>query len=91
MKLLQVTIGASATRVSSTSIFCRQVIFQNNAGNACRVGDSTVSATKGVALAAAGATPGGSLNLGPGPGLEIDLKEFYIAGTQTDKIDVLYL
>jgi hypothetical protein len=51
------------------------------------VGDSTVSATKGFALAAAGAA-GSSITIGPFSGQQGDASQFYLFGTATQLIDV---
>lgn len=93
MPLLQVTLGAGATQVSTQNIFCRQIFFQNNAANVVRVGnDNTVSATKGMALApAAGGNPGGSLNSGPSPIYYTYLSDWWLFGTAAQVIDVLYI
>ena len=65
MHLLQITLGSGATPiipkavVPANSASWSMLIIQNNAGHVVRVGDSTVSATKGIALASG--SPGGSL------------------------------
>jgi len=86
--LIQVTLGAGATQVSSVSQLVNSVTFQNNAGHACRIGDSGVTATKGFALASG--SPGGSQTFGPFAVNNVDLFEFYIFGTAGDVIDVLW-
>jgi hypothetical protein len=95
MPLLQVTLGAGATQifpqgtaqgVTSPKNF---IVIQNNAANAVRVGDATVSATKGIQLASG--NPGGSLQLSPGtPGILGFGSGLYLFGTQNEVIDVLY-
>lgn len=82
---LQVTLGAAATQATTTPIlFCRWVTVQNNATHACRVGDSNVSSTRGIALAAAG----GTVTFGyPG----VVLSDIYISGTAADVIDIVYV
>ena len=87
IKLLQVTIGAAATQVSATSVPVRSVTFQNNAAHSCRVGDSTVTSSKGILIAQG--TPGGSNFTGTGNQYNTDLNEWWIAGTQNDVIDIL--
>ena len=47
-------------------------------------GDATVSAAKGILLAAAG----GTYNTGPISGQEGDASQFYLYGTQGDVIDI---
>lgn len=87
--LLQVTVGAAATQFTATSTPCRQVTIQNNAAHTMRIGDSTVSASKGIYLAAG--PGGGSENHGPLVAYAIDLSNFYVFGTQNDVLDVLYV
>jgi len=87
-KLLQVTLGAGATQISATSILCREIVFQNNgATNDMRVGDSTVSSTKGIKLLKAS----GSLTVGPLTENSEDLRDWYVFGTAADVIDILYM
>ena len=86
--LLQITLGAGATQISLTSMLVNQVTFQNNAGHSCRLGDATVSATKGLLLASG--SPGGSANFGPFSVNNADLTEWYIFGTAGDVIDILW-
>ena len=86
---LQITIGSGVTQVSTTSVPVKQVIFQNNGGtNTARVGGIGASSTVGAKLAISGGTP---LALGNGDAYCADLREFYIAGTQNDVIDVTYI
>lgn len=83
---IQVTIGASATQVSAI-LYCRWVVFQNNASHNIRIGDSTVTSSKGILLASG--TPGGSFTLQPDPQPEIiNLSQWYVSGTQNDVVDV---
>ena len=85
---IQVTLGASATQVTTVNTFARWVTVQNNAAAAMRVGDSTASSTKGINLAATG----GIYTFVPQstPSSGYDLSTFYIAGTATQVADVLY-
>lgn len=84
MKTYQVTIGAAATQFSTTNISVRQVIVQNNGSNTMRIGDAAVSTTRGAKLLA-----GGSLNLGPFTDHPEDLKNWWVAGTQNDVVDII--
>lgn len=86
----QVTIGAAATQISSTNLYCSSWTIQNNAAHSIRFGDSTVTSSKGLLLAAG--TPGGSFTSpasrnGSQPAPD-NLSQWYIAGTQNDVIDV---
>lgn len=89
VQLLQVTLTAAATQITTSNTFCKQIIIQNNAAHSCRIGDSTVSATKGILLAAG--TPGGTINSGPVDIYHTYLSDWWIFGTTSDKIDVLYI
>ena len=89
-KTIQVTIGASATQVSSTPLFCRFVVFQNNAAHVIHIGDVNVSSTRGIQLASG--SPGGSFTIPPTDQPSVgynNLALYYIAGTQSDVIDVV--
>jgi hypothetical protein len=85
---LQVTIGAGVTQVTTSSIPCRQVIFQNNATHNMRVGDANTTSSRGALLAAG--SPGGSLNAGTFTAMNVNLKECWVAGTQNDVLDIIY-
>ncbi len=90
-KTIQVTIGASATQISTTKILCSSWMIQNNAAHNIRFGDSTVTSSIGTLLAG-GTAPGGSYtSTGSTNGTQPvpdDLSQWYIAGTQNDVIDV---
>ena len=88
MKLLQVTIGAAATQFTTGDFPVRQLIVQNNATHSMRIGDYSVSATKGALLASG--SPGGSINMGPFYDSPENLKEWWVAGTQNDLVDILF-
>lgn len=90
MHSIQVTNTGAATRFSTTSVRIREIYCENNAGNVMRVAGSTVSASVGVSLTASG-VPASVLHLGPTPGLNMDLQDFYVFGTANDKLDVLYV
>lgn len=81
---IQVTIGASATPISATNLYCQSFVVQNNAAHVIRVGDSTTSTTKGTQV-----TVGSSVSWLPtSPAAAYNLAQWYIAGTQNDVIDV---
>lgn len=88
--LLQVTLGAGATQISSANTLIRQITFQNNAAAVMRLGDSTVSATKGVSLVSGGAA-GSTYNSGPSIIQPTYLSDWYVFGTATQVLDVLYI
>jgi hypothetical protein len=89
MKLLQVIIGASATQFTTADIPVRQIMVQNNAAHSMRIGDSSVSSTKGALLASG--SPGGSINMGPFYDNPENLKDWWVSGTQNDVVDIIYL
>ena len=91
LHLIQVTLGAGNTPITTTNTFARWVSIQNNAAHSVRVGDSSVSTTQGILLASG--TPGGSVTMviGPMPSTSIDLANIYLRGTSADVIDVAYL
>lgn len=85
---IQVTLGAGATQISATAAPFNQMVVQDNAVAFCRVGDATVSATKGISLVAAGAA-GSSVTIGPFSGQQGDASQYWLFGTAAQVIDVL--
>ena len=86
----QVTIGASATQLSTTNLYCSAWIIQNNAAHNFRFGDSTTTTSKGTVLASG--SPGGSYTTtasanGTQPAPD-NLSQWYVAGTNGDVVDV---
>lgn len=79
----QVTLGASATQVSTTPAECVMVVVQNNATHNVHFGDSTVSASKGLLI-----VPGASLTLYRQTRGTYNLNKYYLFGTAADVIDV---
>lgn len=90
VKTLQITQTGSAVAVSANAgTYARWVVFQNNAAAAARIGDGSVTATRGYALAAANASP--PLILQPMPnGAHYDLNQWSTIGTNTQLLDVIY-
>lgn len=89
VRTLQVTLGAAATPLLSAGAHQQVLWFtiQNNSAAAARIGDANVTATRGIALTPAGA----SYTVGPGPSnTGRDLGSWYVFGTATDVIDVVY-
>jgi hypothetical protein len=89
--LLQKTLLATATQIAAPSsptaqIQCRQIIIQNNAAGTMRLGDSTVSSTKGIYLAAG--PGGGSFNSGVVEIYNSYLSDFWVFGTVDQVVDV---
>lgn len=91
MRLIQVTLTASATAVTTNNnLYASVVAIQNNAAAVCRVGDNTVSATKGIALAAGSTTTQSALVLAPATPRGIHLSDLFLFGTTSQLIDVMY-
>jgi hypothetical protein len=89
MKSLQVTIGAGTnTQFTTSDIPVRQIIVQNNAAHNARIGDVNTTTSRGALLASG--SPGGSINLGPFYDNPENLKEWFVAGTQNDVIDIIF-
>ena len=89
VRLIQVTLGSGATQITTLQINASVLAIQNNAAHVCRAGDNTVSATKGIALAAGSTTTQPPFIIARSDN-RILLKEYYLFGTQNDVIDVLY-
>lgn len=96
MYLQQVTLTAVATPVipkavvpansRSFSVFT----IQNNSAAAVRVGDSTVSATRGILLDPSNAgAAGGAYTITPALQFTGDLTEFYLFGASGSVIDLM--
>lgn len=67
--------------------FAQTLIIQNNASHVLRVGDTTVSATKGIAVAATT----GIETFGSFMNYNIMLSDVWIFGTAGDVVDILYI
>jgi hypothetical protein len=97
MRLIQVTLTAGATPIvvkgvqPANSLPFQWLAIQNNAAHAVRVGDSTVSATKGIAIAAGSTTTQLPLIVNPALEYTSDLYEWFLFGTAADIIDVMLL
>jgi hypothetical protein len=87
IKTLQVTQSGSAVQVSATAIKARWVVFQDNAAAVARIGDSAVSATKGIGLSANG---GSYTTPVVTDGAYHDLSQWWTIGTSTQLLDVVY-
>jgi hypothetical protein len=93
MRLIQLTLGSLATPIvpaattNTLPIWVSTLVIQNNAAAAIRIGDNTVTSTKGIALNPSAVGPEtltfqmvrGSL-----------LSQWYIFGTAGNIIDILY-
>lgn len=90
--LLQVTIGTSATRFTTSTIAACHVIIEADDGNsnAAFIGDSTVTTANGIRLTNSATVPG-RMELGPFQSNLLNLSDLYAAGTQNEKVNVLYV
>ena len=97
MVTYQITIPASGkVRITDTTAgffvnvpantMVQTLLIQNNAAHSIRVGDSTVTSTKGVQI-----TASGSSNFGAFMNYNTMLSDWWIDGTAGDVIDILYI
>ena len=96
MRLIQVTIAVTGTRQQispnlngvnqSNQVYASLLIIQNNGTNNMRIGDNTVSSTKGIVLYPSG----GSVTANPFIVRGTMLAQWYIEGTAGDVCDILY-
>lgn len=92
MRILQVTLTSAATQISANSnIYCSLLIIQDNAAALVRVGDNTVSGTKGIVLLPNATPPGGgSITSQPLIIRGTHLQDWWLFGTAGNIIDILY-
>ena len=92
LSLLQVTIGASATQATATSTPCAYALIQADDGNSnpAFFGGSSVTSANGIRLHNSATVPERDY-IGPFPQNLFDLSELYIAGTQNEKVNILYV
>ena len=88
LKHVVVTIGASATQLSSTRESLKWLKISNPAGNdLVKIGASTVSGTDyGDSISA-----GESVEIGPFGQGAVNTTEIYFSGTNTEKVYILYV
>lgn len=80
-----ITVGASPVGVT----YVQQLIIQNNSGAPVRIGDVTVSVSRGILLT--NAAPPNSANLGAFINYGTYLADWYVFGTAGDVVDFLYI
>ena len=90
--LIQVTIGTSATQVSSDHIPCAYAIIQADDGNSnpAFFGASGVTSATGIRLHNSATVPERD-RIGPFNTNLFDLSELYVAGTDGEKVNILYV
>ena len=79
--------GIGAAPSQNGNIFVQQLIVQNNQAHNMRLGDVTVSSTKGLLLLA----NGGSFNGGAFINYGTYLSDWWINGTSGDVVDFIYI
>lgn len=97
MYLLQITLGSGATPIIPKSLAPANsrtfsvFVAQNNGSGAVRVGDATVSATRGIQLdpPPSAGVAGGSQTITPSLQFTGDLTEFYLFGTAGQVVDLM--
>lgn len=86
VQTIQVTVGASTTQLSPTTLYCNWVVFQNNATHAMRIGDPNTTSARGISISPGG----GSFYQGVQPyGNATNLFNWWVNGTAGDVIDVV--
>jgi hypothetical protein len=94
MRILQITLLAGATQIvanqdfpnGGAQIYCSYLVIQNNSAASVRVGDNTVSATRGILLTAVGGSNSAEIN----PPRGTRLSDWWLFGTAGDIVDILY-
>lgn len=89
MRLIQVTLTAAATPITTnTGLYASTLTIQANTAANVRVGDNTVSTSKGILLSLG--APGGSATFTMAFPRGTHLSDWYLFGTTTQLVDVLY-
>lgn len=90
MRLIQVTLTSTATPITTSKLYSPVLNIQNNTATVVRVGDNTVSATRGIALAAGTSpAPGGAITISRSDN-RIPLFNYFLFGTSGQVIDIMY-
>jgi hypothetical protein len=91
MRILQVTLGAAATPLTTSKIYTPYFIVQNNSNAGCRIGDNTVSATRGIYLSPTGAASNAIPTFAVSRcDNRVPLFNYFLYGTAGSVVDVLY-
>ena len=89
MRIGQITLTSSATPLiaaGSPNVYASALQVQNNSIHNARVGDNTVTASRGVAIGSVG----GGFYTAPCPPKGTLLNQWFVFGTAGDVIDFLY-
>ncbi len=68
------------------SPYFQQLLIQNNSAAVIRIGDSTVSATRGISIASGG----GLFDFGSFVDYATELNEWFVFGTSGDVVDIMF-
>lgn len=90
MRILQVTLLAGATPITTSKIYTPSLIIQNNAAAVVRVGDNTVSATRGMVLQPVTAPAMSNYLKIDRSDNRVPMFNYFLFGTATQVVDVLY-
>jgi len=93
MRILQLTMTGSAQELAPVlgglnqgiGIYCSVLQMQNNGTHSMRVGDNTVTASRGQLIG-----PSGGLYTAPCPPKGTRLSDWWVIGTSGDILDILY-
>ena len=90
MRILQLTMTGSKQQISPLSttgaqVYCSVLSIQNNGTNNMRIGDNTVTTSRGQLVSGSG-----SIYTAPCPPKGTRLADWYIIGTANDVADILY-
>lgn len=91
MRIFQITMTGSAQQLAplltqtAGQIYASALSCQNNGTHAMRIGDNTVTTSRGQAIAA-----NGSIYTAPCPPKGTRLADWWVIGTASDVLDVLY-
>ena len=91
MRIFQVVMTGSAIQLAplltqtAGQIYCSVLSIQNNGANVIRVGDNTVTATRGQEI-----PPTAAIYTAPCPPKGTRLADWWVIGTSGDVLDVLY-
>jgi hypothetical protein len=94
MRLIQLTTSGAAQQISpnlngfnqSNQIYCSLLIIQNNGAGNIRVGDNTVSSSKGILISPSGGSLTANLFIVRGT----MLAQWWIYGAASNEVDILY-
>lgn len=90
MRILQITLLAGATPITTAKLYTPSLLIQNNAAAVVRVGDNTVSATRGYSLQPATAPANANSLRVERSDNRIPVFNYFLFGTAGQLVDVMY-